>query len=567
MPQITTQKTKSAILVLDPTIDPFDVPERLALYGPDGNPLTTIMGPPGPEGPAGPAGPQGTTGAPGGGTQQSIWDWNAATVSSALGSGNIGVDNDLPSLATHLWINPIDAWPGVDWSEVLNTMVAGDHIYLQMRGDAASWHRYVLTGPPVANGTNKVFPVSTEAGSPQGSEPSNYTEVLVAFQFESSTDIATATIWNAKGDVIVGTGPDAATRLGVGSNGQVLTADSAQGTGVKWAAPAASGNDYTIYDAKGDILVASGPDAVARVSVGSNGQVLTADSAQSAGVKWATPAAGGSVATDSIFDAKGDLVVGSAADAAIRLPVGSNDQVLIADSGQTAGVRWGTFGSASGSVIFGTTAPSNASGKLGDLYINNVSGDVYQKVSVTPTPFTIGQLSLPGEQLIGPSPSEIWINRYTVSSGIVGATWKKLRVKMGGAGRVGPIRVVLYASDGAANAPGTKLAEHEFTNTSDLQTLEWDVPAGISAANDDYYLGVHTPDGTAYLNLWAASNTAPLRTRTGVPYGTSSPNPAGTFNAESVSWAWDVQAEASGPASEQWNLVGSIVDGVQWDDV
>lgn len=48
-----------------------------------------------------------------------------------------------------------------------------------------------------------------------------------------------------------------------------------------------------LVDAKGDLVVATGADAVTRLAVGSDGQVLTADAAQPAGVKWATPAAGG----------------------------------------------------------------------------------------------------------------------------------------------------------------------------------------------------------------------------------------------------------------------------------
>jgi hypothetical protein len=50
---------------------------------------------------------------------------------------------------------------------------------------------------------------------------------------------------------------------------------------------------YTIFDAKGDILAASADNTAARLAVGTNGQVLTADSAAAAGVKWATPSAGG----------------------------------------------------------------------------------------------------------------------------------------------------------------------------------------------------------------------------------------------------------------------------------
>jgi hypothetical protein len=49
----------------------------------------------------------------------------------------------------------------------------------------------------------------------------------------------------------------------------------------------------TIVDAKGDIIAASASDTVARLAVGSNDTVLTADSSTATGLKWATPAAGG----------------------------------------------------------------------------------------------------------------------------------------------------------------------------------------------------------------------------------------------------------------------------------
>jgi len=50
-----------------------------------------------------------------------------------------------------------------------------------------------------------------------------------------------ATAIDAKGDLVAGTGADAFSRLGVGANNTVLTADSAEATGLKWATPASGG--------------------------------------------------------------------------------------------------------------------------------------------------------------------------------------------------------------------------------------------------------------------------------------------------------------------------------------
>jgi hypothetical protein len=49
----------------------------------------------------------------------------------------------------------------------------------------------------------------------------------------------------------------------------------------------------TIVDAKGDIIAATAADVVARLAVGTNGQVLTAASGETTGLQWATPSSGG----------------------------------------------------------------------------------------------------------------------------------------------------------------------------------------------------------------------------------------------------------------------------------
>lgn len=109
---------------------------------------------------------------------------------------------------------------------------------------------------------------------------------------------------------------------------------------------AGGGGDPSTRTTKGDLEGFSTVDA--RIPVGTNGQVLEADSAQALGVKWATPAAGGSVATDAIFDAKGDLAGGTGADTAARLPVGTNGQVLSADSAEATGLKWIAAGAGGG---------------------------------------------------------------------------------------------------------------------------------------------------------------------------------------------------------------------------
>ena len=69
------------------------------------------------------------------------------------------------------------------------------------------------------------------------------------------------------------------TRLGIGTNGQVLAVSS----GVPaWTTTA----DVTPLTTKGDVFTFSTVDA--RIGVGANNTVLTADSAEATGLKWAT---------------------------------------------------------------------------------------------------------------------------------------------------------------------------------------------------------------------------------------------------------------------------------------
>lgn len=112
---------------------------------------------------------------------------------------------------------------------------------------------------------------------------------------------------------------------------------------------------------------------------GTTGQVLSKATNADLDYTWITPQVGditevaagtgisgggtsGSVTiTNSMataIDAKGDLIVGTGSDAFTRLAVGANDTVLMADSTQTGGVKWGTV--ASGGVTLLSTIDASA---------------------------------------------------------------------------------------------------------------------------------------------------------------------------------------------------------------
>jgi hypothetical protein len=89
-----------------------------------------------------------------------------------------------------------------------------------------------------------------------------------------------ASIIDAKGDVIVGTAADTAARLAVGADGQVLTADSAEASGVKWAAAGGGGgidgwyNDSLYSPLFGTVHCQIGGGGTATPAYGANTLIL-----------------------------------------------------------------------------------------------------------------------------------------------------------------------------------------------------------------------------------------------------------------------------------------------------
>jgi hypothetical protein len=73
---------------------------------------------------------------------------------------------------------------------------------------------------------------------------------------------------------------------------------------------------------------------------GATGQVLSKTSATDMDFTWVTTDDANAI-QNSIVDAKGDIVAASANDTPARLAVGANNTVLIADSAEATGLKWG----------------------------------------------------------------------------------------------------------------------------------------------------------------------------------------------------------------------------------
>lgn len=118
-----------------------------------------------------------------------------------------------------------------------------------------------------------------------------------------------------KGNLYVGNGT-AIVALGVGSNDQVLTADSGQTAGVKWATPASGSGDLTEVQVGTGLSVASGTGPIPVISLNTT-----------------------TTAISQLSATKGNIIAGNGT-TWITLAAGANGKVLAADSGQTSGLVW-----------------------------------------------------------------------------------------------------------------------------------------------------------------------------------------------------------------------------------
>jgi hypothetical protein len=137
-----------------------------------------------------------------------------------------------------------------------------------------------------------------------------------------------------KGDIIARDGT-AAVRLPVGSDDEVLTADSAQSTGLKWETRVQQVNTGT--GLTGGPITGVGTLSIANTGVSSGSYTFPNVTFNAQG--QATSATSNTFTGISPLTTKGDIIVHNGS-TATRLGVGTNDHVLTADSTQTTGLKW-----------------------------------------------------------------------------------------------------------------------------------------------------------------------------------------------------------------------------------
>jgi hypothetical protein len=192
--------------------------------------------------------------------------------------------------------------------------------------------------------------VTPALGTPSALVLTNATGLPVA---GGGTGVATLT---AYAPIFGGTTGTGAVQSGTaGSAGEVLTSNGAGALPTFQAAASGSVATDTIWDAKGDLAGGTGANTAARLAVGTDGFVLTADSAETTGLKWAS-AGSGSVATDAIWDAAGDLAVGTGANTAAKLAMGTALQVLRVNAGATA-LEYATPSAGAGTKTYAVFTP------------------------------------------------------------------------------------------------------------------------------------------------------------------------------------------------------------------
>lgn len=213
-----------------------------------------------------------------------------------------------------------------------------------------------LNGSALIRGQDYVATTGSSITSLAALTATDVVEILAWGVFNVSNTISN-TLIDAKGDILAGSAADTVSRLAVGADNTVLTADSSTATGLKWAAPAGGGKVLQVVNATYGSEVSSSSSSYADTG-------LTAS---------ITPSATSSkvlviVSQNGVFKQSSDT------SARIKLLRGSTDILQLSSlAGSTASTAQNEIGSVSGSYLDSPNTTSSTTYKTQFLSTNGTS--------------------------------------------------------------------------------------------------------------------------------------------------------------------------------------------------
>jgi hypothetical protein len=215
------------------------------------------------------------------------------------------LDNDGNALITGaLYWNSVSnemfAWTGSAWGSISSTAAIFRYKFTAAGGETsesglddngvtlsyiAGKEQVYLNGVLLVRGTDYTASNGTSIASLAALTAGDILEIITFTAFDLATSISN-TLFDAKGDILVATAADTPGKLTAGIDGYVLKANSGTATGLEWAAVDAV--PLTTIDAKGDLIVGSADNTVVKLTAGANGLYLAANSGTASGLVWTT---------------------------------------------------------------------------------------------------------------------------------------------------------------------------------------------------------------------------------------------------------------------------------------
>ena len=244
----------------------------------------------------------------------------------------------------------------------------------------------------------------------------------------------------------------------------------------------------TVVDAKGDIIAATAADTVAKLTVGSNGQVLTAASGQSTGLQWTT------ISSDSISDADGDTK--------IQVEEGSDEDIIRFDTGGTERMSIaadGTVTIVGNLTISGTTTTINST----TLTVDDKNIELGSVASPSDSTADGGGITLKGasdKTILWTNSTDTWdFNQGITVTGTATAT-----------AFAGPLTG--NASTATALATARTIGGTSFDGTANITPANATLAATATALATARTIGGTSFDGTANIAVGLAGTATALAT-------------------------------------------------------